>query len=211
VCGFRVNFRSDVGQMDDNSLSRESNTEAALYYYRARYYDQNSGRLVSEDPVRFKAGINFYTYVFNDPINLIDPRGYAACCPSNEEPNIRKRINGVRNFLDQLDATGTIAITGTVSPLAETFCQGFKIKGHEDIKLPSQASTVFVDPSFKTSHPCLGKCAEAHEALHRAQCISMGSDRYGSLTEKKKEFPAYMVELGCLIKVLRDSGLNTIF
>jgi RHS repeat-associated protein len=99
--------------------------ETGQYYYRARYYDQNAGQFSSEDSIRFKAGINFFSCVFNDPINLIDPKGYAACCASKEEPDIRKRINGVRNFLDQLDATGTIAITGTVSPLAETFCQGF--------------------------------------------------------------------------------------
>jgi RHS repeat-associated protein len=190
---------------------RESASETSLYCYRPRYYDPTAGRFTTEDPFRFKAGVDFYAYTFNDSINLIDPRGYTACCASNEEPDIRKRINTVRNFLDQLDATGTIAITGTTSVLAATFCQGFKIKGHEDIKIPSQATTTFTDPSFKTNHPCLGKCAEAHEALHRAQCISMGADKYSSLTEKKKEFPAYMVELGCLIKILRDSGLNTIF
>jgi len=32
---------------------REWDTETSLYYYRARYYDPNAGRFVSEDPLGF--------------------------------------------------------------------------------------------------------------------------------------------------------------
>jgi RHS repeat-associated protein len=53
----------------------ESDTETSLYYYRARYYDPNAGRFVSEDPIGFDGEINFYAYVENDPPNLIDPSG----------------------------------------------------------------------------------------------------------------------------------------
>jgi RHS repeat-associated protein len=57
---------------------REFDAETSLYFYRARYYDPFSGRFVSEDPARFPGGINFYTYVENDPVGLIDPFGF---CP----------------------------------------------------------------------------------------------------------------------------------
>ena len=49
--------------------ARESDTETGLYYYRARYYDPNVGRFLSEDPSEFDGGINFYAYVGNDPAN----------------------------------------------------------------------------------------------------------------------------------------------
>jgi RHS repeat-associated protein len=58
--------------------AREADSETGLYYYRARYYDLNAGRFVSEDPGRFPAGINFYTYVENDPVGFVDPFGF---CP----------------------------------------------------------------------------------------------------------------------------------
>lgn len=47
-----------------------------LYFMRARYYDPQVGRFVSEDPAGFGGGdINLYVYVANNPILLIDPWG----------------------------------------------------------------------------------------------------------------------------------------
>src|SRR6185437_10933981 len=54
---------------------REFDSETGLYYYRARYYDPTTGRFLSEDPIEFKGGINFYTYVGNNAPNLTDPEG----------------------------------------------------------------------------------------------------------------------------------------
>ena len=45
-------------------------------YYRARYYDPQAGRFVSEDPLLFFAcGANFYSYGFDNPADLNDPSG----------------------------------------------------------------------------------------------------------------------------------------
>ncbi len=54
---------------------REYDRATQLYYYRARYYDPEIGRFISEDPLGFGAGINFYAYVGNNPINNNDPTG----------------------------------------------------------------------------------------------------------------------------------------
>jgi len=54
---------------------REYDRETKLYYYRARYYDPESGRFISEDPLGFEAGVNFYAYVNNNPVNRNDPTG----------------------------------------------------------------------------------------------------------------------------------------
>lgn len=54
---------------------REQDAED-LYYYRARYYDPTVQRFISEDPIAFSASdVNFYRYVFNNPLNLNDPSG----------------------------------------------------------------------------------------------------------------------------------------
>jgi RHS repeat-associated protein len=47
-----------------------------LYYYRARYYDPTIERFISEDPIGFASGdFNWYRYVGNDPVDLVDPWG----------------------------------------------------------------------------------------------------------------------------------------
>jgi RHS repeat-associated protein len=70
---------------------REFDSETGAYYYRARYYNPTSGRFISEDPIKFKGGINFYAYVHNDPADLIDALGlcddknctlYISCGPT---------------------------------------------------------------------------------------------------------------------------------
>jgi RHS repeat-associated protein len=55
--------------------AREWDPETGLYYYRARYYDPKGGRFLSEDPIGFGGGVNFYAYVGNGPTNWIDPFG----------------------------------------------------------------------------------------------------------------------------------------
>lgn len=54
---------------------REFDSETGLYYYRARYYDPVRGDFISEDPKGFDAGVNFYAYANNNPINANDPSG----------------------------------------------------------------------------------------------------------------------------------------
>jgi RHS repeat-associated protein len=55
---------------------REKDEATGLLYYRARWYDPQVGRFVSEDPIGFRGGdANFYNYAVNDPINLTDPDG----------------------------------------------------------------------------------------------------------------------------------------
>jgi RHS repeat-associated protein len=39
---------------------REFDSETNLYYYRARYYDQSSGRFTAEDPAGFDGGRSFF-------------------------------------------------------------------------------------------------------------------------------------------------------
>ncbi|MDQ2889717.1 MAG: RHS repeat-associated core domain-containing protein [Gemmatimonadota bacterium] len=46
---------------------------------RARWYDPEVGRFLSDDPIGLSGGINQYAVAGTDPINLRDPGGLASC------------------------------------------------------------------------------------------------------------------------------------
>lgn len=84
---------------DRLSTSFMSNGGPAESYYRARYYDQGAGRFLSEDPIAFLAGTNFYAYVENDPVGWADPAGQQKCNKScgikkGPEYNVSGTISG---------------------------------------------------------------------------------------------------------------------
>jgi RHS repeat-associated protein len=49
-----------------------------LYYYKARMYSPGLGRFLQTDPVGYKDDLNWYAYVGNNPVNLMDPSGMIA-------------------------------------------------------------------------------------------------------------------------------------
>jgi hypothetical protein len=63
--------------------------EVSPSYYRARYYDPNAGRFLSEDPVEGTTGeLDFYSYVDNHPTGLIDPSGLNPAAPTIPWPRV---------------------------------------------------------------------------------------------------------------------------
>jgi RHS repeat-associated protein len=64
----RLNTRYDF-------TGRERDAETGLIYYRARWYDPQLGRFISEDPIGLTAGLNQYSYVGNNPLTRKDPWG----------------------------------------------------------------------------------------------------------------------------------------
>lgn len=53
-----------------------------------RFYDPNTGRYISTDPIGLDGGMNLYAYVGGDPVNKIDPWGLInpdELCPPNWE------------------------------------------------------------------------------------------------------------------------------
>jgi RHS repeat-associated protein len=49
--------------------------ETGLHYNDRRYYDPDTGRYLSRDPIGFEGGINLYTYAAASPSNFTDPTG----------------------------------------------------------------------------------------------------------------------------------------
>ncbi|MFL6230732.1 MAG: DUF6765 family protein [Pyrinomonadaceae bacterium] len=80
----RITDRLDYDSFGDGAGSpvtryaytgRERDEQTGLYYYRARWYDPQLGRFLSEDPIGLSGGMNMYSYTSNNPVNRTDPSG----------------------------------------------------------------------------------------------------------------------------------------
>ena len=71
-------IRSETGTCDNirKFTGKEFDADSNLYYYAARYYDPYIGRFTQRDPIA--DGVNWSTYVANNPLRFIDPTGLRA-------------------------------------------------------------------------------------------------------------------------------------
>jgi RHS repeat-associated protein len=65
---------------DGTGALKKTDRKLGIYEYRARHYDRTIGRFISEDPIRFKGGLDFYAYTKNDPISYRDPLDLCGDC-----------------------------------------------------------------------------------------------------------------------------------
>jgi RHS repeat-associated protein len=105
---------------------REFDAESRLYYFRARYYDPQSGRFLVEDPVGLSVGFNLYSFVDNNPVKFVDPLGLAKLPagpsglgpewvhdPTHRDPNGERYRNPNGDVLDWHPSQGGDRWKGT--------------------------------------------------------------------------------------------------
>jgi RHS repeat-associated protein len=71
-----VTYDSNTGFQTFGFAGGIYDPDTMLVKFGVSDYDGRAGKWLSKDPIGFKGGdVNLYGYVFNDPINLIDPSG----------------------------------------------------------------------------------------------------------------------------------------
>jgi RHS repeat-associated protein len=86
--GTSVTGTSNANEFQYAGRENEGN---GLYFYRARYYSPLLGRFINEDPMGFAgSGPNLYAYVFDSPINLVDPFGLSGGQTGVMEPPVEE-------------------------------------------------------------------------------------------------------------------------
>lgn len=147
---------------------REYDEESGFYYNRARYYDPELARFVSEDPIGLNGGGNVFVYSGNDPVNATDPTGLYAevVCVATEWWDIGSNSSG--------------QITGTRYRGIERRCYHFTDRGGDGfgpIAPPSGDSPGGVRPGMAPelpnvmfqddSEPYLAQCPDSRTTFTR--------------------------------------------
>ena len=143
---------------------RELDSETNLYFYRARYFDPATGRFLSEDPIGFAGGNNFYTYVLNRPIQFADPLGFSPQDVQRIKAACKRCTQGLTDAGYRLPGSGQgIAFRNdqlsNLNSLNGTHLQGCKSQANmvkpclEDPKVPYDGGWQFnVEPWWLGSH-----------------------------------------------------------
>lgn len=87
--------------------------QTSLYYYRARYYDPSTGRFISEDPLGFLAGRNFYPYVANSPLNFTDQLGLS-------QNDVLRILKNAQDITNQMTKNGERINNGNLNNLVSS-------------------------------------------------------------------------------------------
>jgi RHS repeat-associated protein len=84
--------------------------DTGLVRFGARDYDAEIGRWTAKDPIRFAGGdTNLYGYVFNDPVNFVDPSGLASVTNQSSRSFFYKPEKDTPTLLPEILAPGETA------------------------------------------------------------------------------------------------------
>ena len=63
------------GDVSEYIRANTTTQETGLHYNYFRYYNPQTGRYITPDPIGLEGGINLFAYVENNPLNWTDPWG----------------------------------------------------------------------------------------------------------------------------------------
>jgi RHS repeat-associated protein len=113
--------------------------DTGLVRHGVRDYDPETGRWTAKDPIKFDGGdTNFYGYVFNDPVNGLDPSGL---------------------FLDLKSQVATIGIVGILGDILGVFALALAVVKSEKTCLRQYYDDIqSCDKDFKYDAVKLDRC-----------------------------------------------------
>ncbi|MBI4619437.1 MAG: RHS repeat-associated core domain-containing protein [Desulfobacterales bacterium] len=157
-----------------------------FYYMRARYYDPNVGRFISEDPIGFEGGdVNLMVYAYNNPVLLIDPEGefgiLGAVIGAGIEFGVQMATNGGDwGKIDWVD----VAMMGAVGAVTPSFL-GSAGKVYKSFKATKVLSSQLSTAKAASKIAKLGGRIEKHTGVIKKELATQGAIAVGKYGAKK--------------------------
>nr|WP_240433701.1 RHS repeat-associated core domain-containing protein [Vibrio cholerae] len=169
--------------------------ETGLHYNWRRYYDPNTGRYITSDPIGLAGGINTYAYALSNPIGNADPTGEFVPLLLGAYVAIDFALSAWDAYDTFKTITSDCATTGEKWAAGGLFAAGIILPGNygwvdNAAKDAKAYSTIFETTLKKTSYP--GKS--------RAKHFQEANENLLSQMEIDSEFNNMMKHLGVDIK-----------
>ena len=175
--------------------------ETGLNYNWHRFYNTETGRYISPDPIGLNGGINLYGYSSEDPFNRIDPDGLKDLTGARRRTafwgTVKVIGGGVSLFLL---ATATAPVSGSVALLTVVGGYVAMIIGGTEVLIAGTGS----DSSFESNINALGQAETCLDPLK--QVVILGTLATGSSCEDSFHY-ANIAGQVYNIKNLSESGL----
>jgi len=145
--------------------------ETGLHYNYFRYYNPQTGRYITPDPIGLEGGINLFAYVQNNPVNFIDPNGMKAFPYHGFETLVAGLLTGQGWASFQLAWESMLADWGTQSDLAsDTVIHGMAGFDPElGRRLTSEEAVERAEKLIEQN----AKCGKHSQALHTVQDLGV--------------------------------------
>jgi RHS repeat-associated protein len=125
-------------------------TETGLHYNYFRYYNPQTGRYITPDPIGLEGGINLFVYVQGNPINRIDPLGLQSPSASG----LAWRLGGLG-----------LGIVLELIPSGVTQAIGFAVLGAVVLSIPGDTVCRIERSEKERCHKVWDECIEECSAV----------------------------------------------
>ena len=158
--------------------------ETGLFYNRYRYYDADTARYLTRDPIGLLGGLNGYAYV-QSPTKWIDPLGLAATCQKNSPCN---PCLGKDPASEARATQGTATYPSNPYAFVDTYTNMVLKKGTILYSLSPGAP-----PGFGVTNHTLMKSAGDVKKYHELTQVTAGKDSAGNPRSMRTEVQVYRV------------------